>query len=111
MSRNYASDVACYLFVLEVLKWCLALVLGELSAWTERELCKSRPSESISPKRELQNLGSVLESRCSLKRPVLKLSDRDSRLGENGSPKQGRDGEFGPFERDFSPRREVWVLS
>jgi len=42
---------------------------------TERELCKSRPSESISSKRELQNLVSSFGSRCLLRRPGSVLSD------------------------------------
>ncbi|QCE02883.1 hypothetical protein DEO72_LG8g899 [Vigna unguiculata] len=72
--------------------------------------CKFRPSESISPKRELQNFVSVLGSRCSLRRPVLVLSDRDSRLGESGSPKRGHDEacEKGSPKRG---RNETWCFS
>ena len=55
------------------------------------QFCKFRPSESISPKRELQNLVSGFSSRYSLRRPVSVLSDEDSRLGESGSPKQVRE--------------------
>ena len=48
----------------------------------QRPILQVSPKRAISPKRELQNLVSVLGSRCSLKRPVLELSDRDSRLSE-----------------------------
>ncbi|QCD96424.1 hypothetical protein DEO72_LG6g1127 [Vigna unguiculata] len=75
----------------------------------ERKLCKSRPGDSISSKRELHNLLSGFGSRCSLRRPGWGLSDRRSRLGENGSPKRGRDENLYHFERDFSSRREVWL--
>jgi len=70
--------------------WVLAWLLV-LCAWPEMKPCKFRPSESHSPKRELQNLVSSFGSRFSLGRPVSVLSDRYSRLGERGSPKWGRD--------------------
>jgi len=50
-----------------------------------------RPSESISPKRELKSLILGLGSRFSPRRLVSGLSDQYSRLGERGSPKRGRD--------------------
>jgi len=101
----------CHYIVLVMIGWCFGIVFGELCAWTKGKLCKSRSGESISSKRELQNLISGFGSRCSLRRPGCNLSDRHSRLGENGSPKRGRDENLHHFERDFSSKREVWVLS
>ena len=54
------------------------------------KLCKSRPSEVISSKRELQNLVFSSASRFLSRRMVPGLSDGYSRLGESGSPKRGR---------------------
>ena len=54
------------------------------------KLCKSRPSEVISSKRELQNLVFGSASRFSPRRMVPGLSDGHSRLGDSGSPKRGR---------------------
>ena len=75
------------------------------------KLCKFRPSESISPKRELQTSFLVFGSRCSLKRPVLGLSDKYSRLGENGSPKRGRDEACMSWARLLVQARSFGVLS
>ncbi|QCD89603.1 hypothetical protein DEO72_LG4g549 [Vigna unguiculata] len=70
----------------------------------------SRETNSASsPKRELQNLVSVLGSCCSLRRPVLELSDRDSRLGESGSPKRGRDGNLYHFSSNPHPGEARWA--
>jgi len=53
-----------------------------------RKLCKSRPSEVISSKRELQNLVFGSASRFLPRRMGSGLTDRHSRLGESGSPKR-----------------------
>ena len=49
------------------------------------------PSDSISPKLELQSLVFGSGSRYSPRRPWVGLSDLVSRLGERHSPKQGRE--------------------
>jgi len=58
---------------------------------TETKLYNFRPSESISPKRKLQNQIIAFGSRNSLRRPGSRLSDLVSRLGKSGSPKRDRD--------------------
>jgi len=63
---------------------------------TVRELCKSRPSESILSRRELQNLTSELGSHCSPRQPWF----GDERL----SLAQARDSSS---KRD---REEIWAL-
>jgi len=67
------------------------MILVYSCVWPETKPCKFRPSESRSPKRELQNLVSSFGSRFSLGRSVSGLSDLVSRLGDNGSSKRGRD--------------------
>jgi len=101
----------CHYIVLVMVGWSFGIVFGEMCAWTERKLRKSRLGESISSKQELQNLVSDFGSCCSLRRPGWVLSYWHSRLGENGSPKRGRDENLYHFERDFSSRQEDWVLS
>jgi len=101
----------CHYIVLVMICWCFGIVFCEMCAWTERKLCKSRSGESISSKRELQNLVYGFGSRCSLKRLGWGLSDRHSRVGENGLPKRVRDEKLYHFEHDLSFRREVLVLS
>jgi len=54
---------------------------------TETKLCNFHPSESISPKRKLQNHVIAFGSSNSLRRPGSGLSDLVSRLGESGLPK------------------------
>jgi len=56
MNRKHDSDVACHYFDLEALERCLTLVLSEVHAGTDSKPYKTRPSGSISPKRELQSL-------------------------------------------------------
>jgi len=73
------------------------------------ELCKSRPSESISSRRELQNLKSGLGRVARLGDLGLVLSDLVSlRRGTVRLSEIAR--KFGRFERDISPRREVLVF-
>jgi len=52
---------------------------------------KSRPSDSISPKRELQSLIFGSGARYSPRRPWMGLSDLVSHSGERHSPKRGRE--------------------
>jgi len=61
---------------------------GWLVCVNRGKLYKSRPSEVISSKRELQNLVFALVLRFSPRRVVSGLSERHSRLGESGSPKR-----------------------
>ena len=75
------------------------------------QFCKYRPSESISPKRELKNLVSGFRSRCSLRRPGLVLSDEDSRLGKSGSPKRVREEAYTILSATSRPCERFWVLS
>jgi len=77
--------------------YCLGMnwnVVGYNSGWlvcvTRGKLCKPRPSEVISSKRELQNLVFGLMLRFSPRRMVSGLSDKHFRLGESGSPKRDR---------------------
>ncbi|QCD89604.1 hypothetical protein DEO72_LG4g550 [Vigna unguiculata] len=74
-----------------------------------RPILQVSPKRAISPKLELQNLVSVLGSRCSLRRLVLELSDRDSCLGESGSPKRGRDGNLYHFSSNPRPGEARWA--
>ncbi|QCD90317.1 hypothetical protein DEO72_LG4g1272 [Vigna unguiculata] len=94
---------ACFSIIWHELECGLVLVVVN---WVreQRLILQVSPKRAISPKREVQNLVSVLGSRCLLRRPVLELSDRDSRLGESGSPKRGHDGNLHNFEHDFSSR-------
>ncbi|QCD94494.1 hypothetical protein DEO72_LG5g2578 [Vigna unguiculata] len=57
---------------------------------TVAKLCKFRPSDSFSPKRELQGFIQGLGSSNSLRRPRLELSEIASmtRSGEKSSPKR-----------------------
>jgi len=63
---------------------------GEVCTWTDSKPCTSRPSGSISPKRELQSLTLSSGSWFSPRRPRRGLSDMVSRSGERHSPKRGR---------------------
>jgi len=60
---------------------------GCFSVRSEENLCNFCPSESISPKRELQSLVLGFGSRFSPRQLVSGLGDQYSRLGERGSPK------------------------
>jgi len=86
------------------MNWNVVLVLVVVNCVCEqRPILQVSPKRAISPKLELQNLVSVLGSRCSLRRLVLELSDRDSCLGESGSPKRGRDGNLYHFSSNPRP--------
>ncbi|QCE04549.1 hypothetical protein DEO72_LG8g2585 [Vigna unguiculata] len=52
------------------------------------KLYKFRPSDSFSPRRELQEFIQGLGSSNSLRQSRLRLSETQSRSGENGSPKR-----------------------
>jgi len=74
--------------------------------WPVAKLCKFRPSDPFSPRRELQESTQRLESSISLRRPRRGL----------GAPKRDHEENLYHFERDISPRREVlsferWTLS
>jgi len=58
---------------------------------TVRELCKSRPSESMSSRRELQNLTSGLGSRCLPRRLWFGVERLSLAQARDSSPKQGRE--------------------
>ena len=73
----------------------LALILGVFSACAVVKLCKFHPSDSFSPRRELQESIQCLDSSNSLRRPRLGLGEIQSRLGEIGSPKRGRGSSLG----------------
>jgi len=64
---------------------------GVLGAWTVAQLCKFRPSESHSPRRELQKFIQGFGSSFSLSWRSLSLSDTFTPSSEWGSPKQGCD--------------------
>ena len=85
--------------------------LGELSAWSELELCKSRPSESISPKRELQSLIFGSGTRISPRRLWTGLSDLVSCSSERHSPKRGREETWMFWVRLLAQARGFGVLS
>jgi len=55
------------------------------------KLYKFRPSDPFSPRRELQESFQCSYSSISLRRPRLGLGEIQSRLGEIGSPKRGRE--------------------
>ncbi|QCD99449.1 hypothetical protein DEO72_LG7g730 [Vigna unguiculata] len=102
-----------------------------------RELCKSRPSESISSRRELQNLTSDVGSRCSPRRPWketfalarsrcgmtwlsgssfrrgerVALSDGATRSGEGISPKRDNARSIGVLSDSVSLRKETFALA
>ncbi|QCD96100.1 hypothetical protein DEO72_LG6g802 [Vigna unguiculata] len=78
--------------------------------------CKSRPSDAISPKRELQSLVFGPGSRYLPKRPWMGLSDLVSRSSERHSPKRGREETWivlsakpRPSE-EFAQARLNWVF-
>jgi len=52
---------------------------------------KFRPSDTLSPRRELQEFNQGFGSSNSLRRPELVLSDLVSRSVEKHSPKRGRE--------------------
>jgi len=54
-------ELLCHWIVSIVYLKRFGIGFGELRACTEAKPCKSRPSESISPKRELQSYVSSLE--------------------------------------------------
>ncbi|QCE06471.1 hypothetical protein DEO72_LG9g1483 [Vigna unguiculata] len=66
------------------------------------KLCEFRPSDSFSPRRELQESIQCSYSSNSLRRLGLGLSEIQSRLGEIGSPRQGE---------CLSPERETMSLN
>jgi len=110
-NSKHDFDVACHYFVLGVLEWCLALVLGEMCAGIDSRSCKSRPSGSISPKWELQSLTLSSDSWFSPRRPRRGLSDMVSRSGERHSPKQGREENLRVWARYLIQARGFGVLS
>jgi len=82
--------------------------------WTDGgELCYSRPSELVSPRREYQDAHPASVSSSSPRRRALVLSDTLSRSGESDSPKRVLEENLVPSasrsrsgEGD-SPRREL----
>ena len=92
---DYFGSVLCahvWCMILHCLAW-IGMWFGYDFGWfvcvNRGKLCKSRPSEVISSKRELQNLVFSSASRFLSRRMVPGLSDGYSRLGESGSPKRG----------------------
>ena len=59
-----------------------------LCARNSARVCMSRSGEPDSPKRNMQGLETLPYSTISLRRGVLVLGDRSSRLGEYVSPKR-----------------------
>jgi len=84
---------------------------GEVGAWSDSKPCKSRPSGSTSPKRELQNLTLSSDSWFSPRRPRRGLSDMVSRSGERHSPKWGREENLEVLSAISRPGEMFWVLS
>ena len=120
-SDYFGSELGVHVWcmILHCLAWIgmwFGLGCGELCAWTETNSASFAQASPSRLSRSCRTSILFLGSRYSLSRPVLELSDKDSRLGESGSPKRGRDQNLYHFERDFSSRREVlsselWTLS
>jgi len=87
-----------------IVNWYWFCVSGALAV---AKLCKFRPSNPFSPKRELQGLVLGEGSLISPRRPSIRVERPASRSGERRSPKRGCD-EVACVERDFSSRRGVY---
>jgi len=74
------------------------------------KLCKFRPSDSLSPRRELQEFIQGLGSSISLRRPRFGLSETKSRSGKSGSPKRGREEFCVWLSTNPRPGEEIWVF-
>jgi len=75
---------------------------GCFRARTVEKYCNTRPSETLSPKGELQKFATGLMVEHLAQTTRLVLSDVSSRLGEDGSHKRGRDESRLDFE--LNPR-------
>jgi len=73
-----------------------------------------RPSDSLSPRRELQEFIQRLGSSISLRRPRFGLSETKSRLSErsseSSSPKRGREELCMWLSTNPRPSEEIWVF-
>jgi len=67
----------------------MVLVVFVIEQW--RNSVSFAQATPFSPRRELQEFIQGLGSSNSLKRPRLGLSETQSRSGESGSPKRGRE--------------------
>jgi len=91
-----------------IVNWHLFGVFG---ARAMAKLCKFHPSDSFSPKPELQESIQCSYSSNSLRRPRLGLGKIQSRLGEIGSPKRGREETWMFWARHLAQARGFGVLS
>jgi len=105
---------SCHYIVLVLMEGCFGIEFVKLCAWQRRNSASfahaslSRLSESCWTSFWFWF---ALLAQATLRRPGWGLSDRFSRLGENGSPKRGRDETCTILSVTSRPGEKFWVLS
>jgi len=87
-----------------IVNWYWCCVFGALAM---AKLCRFRPSDSFSPRRELHGFVLGVGSPIPPRRPSIRVERLASRSGERHSPKRGCD-EVARVERDFLSRRGAY---
>jgi len=107
----YIDRLNCWYGMLNLVSIAFWIWFGCFCDWAMAKLCKFRPSDPFSPRRELQESTQRAKSSISLRRPRWGLGETQSRLGESDSPKRDHDESWYHFSAISRPGERCWALS